>query len=155
MAETLPDTSHVTTFTASIAEQAVVSIPFQIIWDVTDITASTTSTGNAIGATSVVLCDGNALRIEIIAEGEDFCPPDGGSVSWKAVDVSWDAGTWTGGTGAAGTLTSEAYTRLADSNVNATELSSSSVTWTIAPKVVDRAGYHEISTIWKFSSFTP
>lgn len=151
----LPSEDQSTTIIASVGEQAVISVPDEISFDAGNVSVPTTGTGLLISATSIVLDDGNALRIELKADAADFDKPGEASVTWAASDVSWDAPAWTGGTGAAGTLSSEAYTKVADSAANATELSSDAITWTLAPKAVDRAGSYTLTTTWKFSSFTP
>lgn len=156
LAVVLPDESQQTTLTATVSEQANISVPNEILFDVTNVSANTDATGLAVSATTVVLNDGNALRIELKADAANFTPPSGAAVAWAASDVSWDAAAWTGGTGAAGVLSSAAYTKVADSSANASELSSSAVTWTLASKAtIDRAGDHTLTSTWKFSSFTP
>lgn len=154
LAVMLPDESQQTTFIASVGEQAQVSVPDQIIFDVTNVTVATTAEDLAISATSIVLNEGNALRIELKADAADFADP-GSTVTWAASDVSWDAPVWTGGTGFAGTLSSLAYTKIAESEANAGTLSNDSVVWTLAPKAIDLAGDYTLTVTWKFSSFTP
>jgi hypothetical protein len=154
---TLPDTSQTTTFTANVSEQAVVSVPASITFNVTDVSSDTQATSDAtVSATTIVLADGNALKVEIKANAASFTAPTGGSVTWSASDVSWDAATWTNGTGSSGQLSSAAYTQVAVSEANASSLSTSDLTFTLAAKsTVDRAGNHTLVATWKFSSFTP
>lgn len=154
---TLPDTSQTTTFTANVSEQAVVSVPASITFNVTDVASPTQATSDAtVTASTIVLSDGNALKVEIKANAADFTPPDGGSVTWAASDISWDAATWANGTGSAGQLSSAAFTEVAASSANASSLSTNDLTFTLAAKSsVDRAGSHTLVATWKFSSFTP
>ena len=156
LAVVLPDENQQTLFTASVSEQADLTVPATITFDVVDVSADTAVTGLTVSVTAIVLYDGNALRIELKADSANFDMPTGATVTWAASDVSWDAPAWTGGTGAAGTLSSAAYTKIADSNENVGELSSSAVTWTLADKAtIERAGDYDLTTTWKFSSFTP
>ena len=151
----LDNESQQTTLTASVAAQAQVTVPDEISFDATNVTIDTQATGLTISATSIVLDDGDALRIELKADAASFDKPEGATATWAASDISWDAPVWVGGTGAAGTLSSAAYTKIADSNANASTLSNSTVTWTLADKAIDRAGAYTLTTTWKFSSFTP
>lgn len=154
---TLPDTSQTTTFTANVSEQAVVSVPASISFNVTDVASPTQATADAtVSATTIVLSDGNALKVEIKANSDNFTAPAGGSVTWAASDISWDAATWENGSGSSGQLSSAAFTEVAASSTNASSLSTSDLTFTLAAKSsVDRAGNHTLIATWKFSSFTP
>lgn len=154
---TLPDTSKTTTFTATVSEQAEVSASSAIAFAVEDVTSSTTNTSNAsVSATSIVIDNGNTVKVEIQADASSFSAPTGGSVTWSAANISWDAPTWTGGTGASGELSAAGYTAVATSNANASELSTTALAFTLAAKAtVDRAGAHTLAATWKFSSVTP
>ena len=153
---TLPNTTQTTTFTATVSEQANVSVPASVAFNVTNVSADTNSADQSVSATTVVLSDGKALRVEIQAGAADFTAPSGGTVTWAAGDISWDAATWTNGTGSANALSSASYTTVATSSANAASLSASDLTFTLADKnTVDRAGDHTLAATWKFSSVTP
>jgi hypothetical protein len=84
-----------------------------------------------------------------------FTPPTAGDTTWSPTDVSWNAATWTTGTGAAGTLNNDAatYTQVATSGANAATLSSNTLTFTLAAKpTVTRAGAHTLTVTWKVES---
>ena len=143
-------------FKLDVAEQADVTVPINLIFAVNDVTTATTATGD-VSATSIVLTTGNALKISLKAEREDFIHPTIEGTTWDANDVSWTAGVWTNGTGVAGTLSTE-YAEVAHTEANAAS-TSSTVTFTLAPKAAAnpaiKSGQHVIQVIWKFESFTP
>ena len=156
LAVALPNETQQTLFYASVMEQADLSVPDQVGFDVTDVTANTGASGVTVSATSVVLDSGNALRIELKADAANFTPPSGATVTWAASDVSWAAGAWTGGTGSSGTLANGVYHTVAESSVNASELSCSDMAFTLVQKpTVNIAGEYTLTATWKFSSFTP
>ena len=151
---TLTDTSQTTTFTATVAEQADVTVPATVTFIVNDVTTTTAGMG-AVSVTSIVLFDGNALRISLQGNAAAFTPPAAGGTTWGVGDVSWAAGAWTNGTGAAGTLDNTAYNVVVSSDANASSIGST-ITFTLAAKAtVDRAGNHDLTATWKFESFTP
>lgn len=156
LAVALPNESQQTLIYASVMEQANLSVPDQIGFDVCDVTVDTVGSGLTVSATAVVLDSGNALRIELKADAVDFTPPSGASVTWAASDVSWAAGVWTGGTGSSGTLANGVYHTVAESSVNASELSCADMSFTLVQKpAVNIAGEYTLTATWKFTSFTP
>lgn len=154
---TLPDETQSTTFTASVSEQADVTVPATVTFTVADVTSTTDSTGE-VSVTSIVLTDGNALKISLQGDAAAFTPPAAGGTTWDVGDVSWAAGTWTNGTGAAGTLNASTYTEVASTSANAVS-TSSTITFTLAAKAAAdpaiKAGDHTLAATWKFESFTP
>jgi hypothetical protein len=153
---TLPDETQSTTFTATVSEQADVTVPASVAFTVGDVSSSTDSAAQTVSATTVVLTNGQALRVELQGDAADFTPPAGGTVTWAAGDISWNAATWSNGTGASGTLSSAAYTKLADTDANAASTTTNNLVFTLAAKAtVDRAGDHTLAATWKFSSITP
>ena len=155
---TLPDdTSASVTFTATPSEQATVTVPGTVTFDVVNVGAATNSV-ESVTVDSIVLTSGNALKISLKAAAAAFTAATGGSVTWEDGDVSWNAATWTNGTGAAGpgTLNPTTDTLVATSTANAPNCSSTNLTFTLAAKsTVDRAGNHTLACTWKFESFTP
>jgi len=150
---TLPDEMQTTTFTATVSEQADVTVPGTVTFNVTDVTSTTDGTGT-VTVTSIVLIDRNALKISLKGNAAAFTPP-AGETTWDVGDVSWTAGVWTNGTGAPGTL-SEAHTEVATSDENAPS-TSSTITFTLAAKAAASpaifAGDHILTATWKFESF--
>ena len=155
-ATNLPVENEQTEFVATVSEQAQLTVPATIEFDVTDVAQDTVESGVGVSATGCALVEGNALRIEIQADAAAFTPATGTSETWDATDVSWDAPAWTGGTGASGSLSSAAYTKVADGNENASEVSTANLSFTLADNAaIDRAGSYTLSATWRFTSFTP
>ena len=153
----LPNTSNTVTFTASVNEQCdVVALPSAVSFTVTDHTAATDSASQTVTINNLLLQNGKALKVSLQANAANFTAATGGSVTWAASDVSWNAATWANGTGAAGTLSNTIYTQLVTSAANAASLSTSELTFTLAGKdSVDRAGNHTLVATWKLESVTP
>lgn len=153
---TLDNETQTTEFTANVSEQANVSVPVGVTFNVTNVSADTASAAQTVSATTVVLADGKKLRIEIAPDDTDFAAPTGGTVTWASSDISW-VGTWTNGTAnnAAMSALAYAYVKLVDmTTANSGSLSSADLVFTLADNnTVDRSGNHTLATTWKFSSF--
>lgn len=148
---TLPDESQTTTFTATVAEQADITVPATVTFTVNNVSASTPGSGD-VSVTSIVLFDGNALKISLKADADDFTAATGGTVTWAASDISWVAGIWTNnGIGVPGTL-STAYAEVATSADNAPSTSSTIAFILAAKPTVNRAGNHTLTATWKFEA---
>ena len=137
-------------------ETADVTVPATVNFFVYDIGNSTASDSESVSATDLTLDAGHALNISLQADAPDFTPPVGGATTWAAGGISWNAATWSNGSGTSGTLSNTAYNEVARSDVDATSTSTSNLTFTLAAKsTVSRAGEHSLSATWKFESFTP
>lgn len=155
-AESLPSTTQQTSIAATVCDQCTVTVPATVSFQVDDVTQDTVEADNSITVDDIVLEDGKIVRIEIQADAASFTPPTGATVTWDAGDVSWNAASWTGGTGASGTLSSAAYTKVADSDANAAEVSTVDLDFTLADKAtVDHAGDYSLTATWKFTSLVP
>jgi hypothetical protein len=155
-ANSLPVENEQTEFVATVSEQADLLVPDEILFDVTDVTQDTLGGGVVVSATTCALVNGNALRIELKADAASFTPATGTSETWDAADVSWDAAAWTGGSGSAGVLSSAAYTKVADGEANAAEVSTAGLSFTLqSNSAIDRAGAYMLTASWRFTSFTP
>lgn len=152
---TLPNTSQTTTLTATVSEQARVNLPTAVAFAVANTSAATASSAQTVTIDQIVLTAGNKLKLSVKANATAFTPPTAGDTTWSPSDVSWNAATWTTGTGATGTLNNDAatYTQVATSGANAATLSSSTLTFTLAAKpTVTRAGAHTLAVTWKVES---
>ncbi len=159
---TLPNTGQGSTFTATVSEQANVSVSAAIAFAVDDVTSTTDNTADAsVSATVIVLTNGNALKIELTGNAETFAPPAAGGTTWDVEDVSWDTATWSNGTGNAASLsaTGGTYIEVAHSDANAASCASTDLTFTLAAKSAAspavKSGAHTLAATWKFSSYTP
>ncbi len=150
----LPDTSQMTTLTANVTEQAQVTVPATITFNVTDVSSSTASSAAAVSANNIVLSSSTRqLQISIEAAAAAFTPPVTGATTWSAADVSWNAPTWTGSSSpASGTLSNSAYTTVATCDANVSTCSTTGLVFTLAPKTaVTRSGNHTLVLNWKFA----
>jgi len=152
----LPDTSQTTVLTATVGQQADVSVPSSVPFSVLHVETSTDSPIQSVSASSIVMDTGHSLRISIQANAANFTKPTGGTITWAATDVSWNAPTWTGGTGSTGTLSNTSYNTVATSATNAAALSTTALKFTLAAKpAVDRSGDHTLVCTWKFEAVVP
>jgi hypothetical protein len=153
---TLPDTSQTTTLTSNVSEQARVAVPANLTFNVTDVNSNKdASTTAAVSIDSIVLAsDTEQLKVSVAAAAASFTPPVVGATTWSAGDVSWNASTWTGATGASGTLSNSAYHEIATCDANAASCGTSgSLLFTLAAKgTVKRSGNHTLNMTWKFES---
>src|SRR5688572_32857600 len=87
----LPDSSQTTTLTATVSEQAQVSVPVGVTFNVTNVAASTAASSASVSASSIVLSTATKkLKVSIQASAAAFTPPVGGAVTWSASDVTWN-----------------------------------------------------------------
>lgn len=151
---TLPDTSQTTTLTATVSEQARVTVPAGITFNVTNVSASTAATAASVAIDSIVLATATKqLKVSLQANAASFTPPVVGATTWAAGDVTWNAATWTNATGAAGTLSNSAYTEIATCTANVAACSTTGLVFTLGAKsTVQRAGDHTLVVTWKFES---
>jgi hypothetical protein len=151
---TLPDTSQTTTLTANVSEQARVTVPSGVTFNVTNVSASTAASAASVTADSIVLATATKqLKVSLQGNAASFTPPVGGATTWSASDVTWNAATWTNATGSAGTLSSAAYNTVATCDADAASCSTTGLTFTLGAKsTVKRSGNHTLVVTWKFES---
>ena len=151
---TLTDTSQTTTLTANVSEQARVTVPAGVTFNVANVSASTAATAASVTVTSIVLASATKqLQVSLQANAASFTPPVVGSTTWGAGDVTWNAATWTNATGASGTLSNAAYTTVATCAAAATDCSTTGLVFTLGAKsTVQNAGSHTLVVTWKFAS---
>jgi hypothetical protein len=153
----LPDTSQATTFDAEVSEQAHVTVPSTVTFNVNDVSAITTASAASVSATNIVLADATKqLKISLQAAAAGFTPPVTGATTWAASDISWAAATWTGSTSTGpvgGTLSNTAYNPVAFCDPDVAVCSTTALVFKLAPNTsVTRAGSHTIVVNWKFES---
>ena len=151
-ADTLPSTLNSTTLTATVSEQATISVPATLTFTVTNVNVTTAVGSGTITCTNIVLNNTKTLRMSLQANAAAFTAPAGGAVTWAAGDVTWSVGSWGAGpTGSSGTLSNAAYGAVVQTAANAASLTGN-CTFTLASKVVDRAGNHTLAMTWKVES---
>jgi len=151
---TLPDTSQTTTFTATVSEQARVTVPATVTFAITDVSAGKAASAASVTIDNIVLATATQqLKLSIQASAANFTPPVVGATTWSAGDITWNAATWTNATGSSGTLSSGAYTTVTTCAANAATCSTTGLIFTIAAKpTVNRAGSHTLTATWKVES---
>lgn len=155
----LPDSSTTTTLTASVSEQASVTLPASVAFNVTNIAAGTNASTQTISVQNIVLATATKqLAISLMANAASFTPPVAGATTWSASDVSWTTpnggpNAWVNGTRNNGTLSSGAYTLVATCNADASSCSTTGFQLTLGPKTtVKRSGAHTLTVTWKFEA---
>jgi hypothetical protein len=151
---TLTDTSQTTTLTANVSEQARVTVPAGVTFNVTNLSASTAASAASVTVQSIVLATATKqMRVSLQANAASFTPPVVGATTWGAGDVTWNAATWTNATGASGTLSNSAYTAVATCAADAADCSTTGLVFSLGAKpTVKRAGNHTLVVTWKFES---
>jgi hypothetical protein len=151
---TLPDTSQTTTLTSNVSEQARVTVPANVTFNVTDVTSATAASAASVTVSNIVLATATKqLRISIQADAASFTPPVVGATTWSAGDVTWNAATWTSATGSAGTLSNSAYNTVATCDADTASCGTTGLVFTLGAKgTVKRSGNHTLSITWKFES---
>jgi len=150
----LPDTSQTTVLTANVSEQATVTVPAGITFNVTNITVPTAASAASVTVSNIVLGTATKqLRLSVQGSAASFTPPVGGATTWSAGDVTWNAASWTNATGSSGTLSSASYNTVADCTADAANCSTTALVFTLAAKpTVKRSGNHTLTMTWKFES---
>jgi len=151
---TLPDTSQTTTMSANVNEQARVTVPAAVTFNVSNIGVSTAASAVSIAADQIVTSSATKqLKISLQANAASFTPPVAGATTWAAGDVSWNAAAWTNATGAAATLSNSSYNTVATCQADATSCSTTGLVFTLGAKpTVQRSGAHTLVVTWKLES---
>lgn len=150
----LPDTSQTTTLTSNVNEQARVTVPAGVTFNVTDVASSTAASAASVTVSNVVLATATKqVKISIQAGAASFTPPVGGATTWSAGDVTWNAAAWTSATGASGTLSNSSYSEVATCDADTASCSTTGLVFSLGAKpTVKRSGNHTLSVTWKFES---
>ncbi len=150
----LPDTSQTTTLTSSVAEQARVTVPAGVTFNVSNVGSSTAASAASVTVSNIVLATATKqLKVSIQANAANFTPPVAGATTWAAGDVTWNAATWTNATGATGTLSNSAYNEVATCDADTASCGTTGLVFTLGAKgTVKRSGNHTLAITWKFES---
>jgi len=157
----LPDTSQTSTFSATVGEQINVVVPTIISFGNITIggnnsSVAATSAPQTVSITGATLAAGKTVKISLEANAANFT--DGTGPVFAASDVSWNAATWTLGTGALGTLTNTAFTQVAQSVVAPVgTIGTTNLVFTLGVHnfgaVAVQAGPQTLVATWQFQSF--
>ncbi len=156
---TLPDSTRTTTLSASVSEQATITVPAAVAFSVTNVTAQTTATDASISLANIVLATATKqVKISLMANAGSFTPSVGGATTWSATDVSWTTpngggGSWVNGVRVNGTLSSSVFGEVATCTADAASCSTTGLSFKLAAKpTVQRSGGHTLSVTWKVES---
>jgi uncharacterized lipoprotein YbaY len=151
---TLPNSSQTTTLTATVSEQARVTLPSAIAFTVGNTSVSTAASAASVTIDNIVLATATKqLKLSLQANAASFTPPVTGATTWSAGDVTWNAASWTSATGAAGTLSNSAFNEIATGDADTASLSTTALVFTLAAKAtVKRSGAHTLAATWKVES---
>ena len=153
----LPGASELTTLTATVSDQATVSVPSVASFAVTNVGADTAVNNLAVSVSQIVLTTASKqVRISVQANAAAFTPPSGASATWAASDLSWSftsGSPWTGGLGVSGTLSHLAYNTAATCNAGVVSCSTTRLKLTLAAKpTITRAGAYTLVITCKVES---
>jgi hypothetical protein len=143
-----------TLLTAIVSDQARITIPSAVTFNVTNIAAATVASGVSFLADNIVLSSASAtLNISLIGNAATFTVP-AASATWAVADVSWGVAAFTAGTAVAGTLAATAVPFATCAAAVATcGTAGSTLVFTLAPKpTVTRSGNHTLTMTWKVTS---
>jgi|GEM_PF-6754381 len=149
----LPDESQTTTFTATIDEQATVTVPTDIAFHVTNVLADTASTDpSPVTVTGIVLTT-TTKKLKISVKGSAFT---GSSTPYSTADVLFTGGDWTTtATASSGNLNVDhsTYATLATCNANEAACSTADAGFSLkANSAVTTNGTQSLTMTWKFES---
>jgi hypothetical protein len=149
----LPDETGTSTLTATVSEQASISVPSTVNFNVTNILVTTPSSAVTVNATNIVLANASkTLQILVRGNGPVFTPSVAATPTWVVADVSWNAATFTTGTGVVGTL-AQTYVAVATCAANIASCGTTDMVFTLAANpAVTRSGAHTLVITWKFQS---
>jgi len=149
----LTDTSQSTTLTANVSEQARVTVPSGVTFNVADVGSATAATAASVSVSGIVLATATKqFKVSLQANAATFTAP-GGATTWSACDVTWNAAAWTNATGALGTLSNSSYNAVATCAADAADCSTNALVFTLGAKnTVKRSGNHQLTVTWKFES---
>lgn len=141
-----------TLFTANVSEQVQVVLPANVAFAVTNINAATSSALQTVTLSNIVLSSASkTLRMSVSAPAA-FTTSVVGSPTYAVGDVSWNASTFTSGTGILGTLAATDVV-LATCVAAVTTCGTTNLIFTLAPNTgVIRSGAHTLMMTWKFES---
>jgi hypothetical protein len=153
----LPNSGQTTTLTASVSEQARVTVPAGVSFNVTNGNAS--SSPVSVSVDSIVLATSTKrLKVSLMAAAASFTPPEAGATTWSASNVSWTnanggPGAWVNAVRNNGTLSSGSFVEVATCHAGVTSCFTTGLTFTLAANsTVQRSGNHTLVVTWKFES---
>ena len=150
----LPDTSQTTLMTATVSEQARITVPAAVSFTVTNVANSTNASAANVVLDRIELATSTKqLRVSVQAAASSFTAPVVGAVTWSAGDISWNSASWTRSRGASGTLSASSFTQIATCVADAPDCSTTGLVFTLGAKpTVQRSCNHTLVVTWNVES---
>jgi hypothetical protein len=152
----LPGNSTQTTeLTATVSEQATVTVPTAISFAVVNIGAQTLGSAAAVSVTGILLNTGKNLEISVKAGGDFVTTGSGTGTAFSAGDVIWTGGTGTHWTGIADStgLSTSTFKAVATCDGTQTSCSTSDAGFKLkANSAVTLLGAQALTMTWHFAS---
>lgn len=151
----LPDQSQTTTLTANVSEQARITVPAAVTFNVANSSVITNAAAASVTVDNIALATATKqLVISVAANALSFTSPGAGA-TWVSSDVTWGAATFSNaGVASAGVLAGVGtYQVVATCAVNVAACSTTNLAFSLAanPAVVN-AGNHTLVMTWRFES---
>jgi len=142
-------------FSVKAEETVDITLPTNVSFYVVKVNKTTETEPATLSYIDADLNSGNYLRISIKANAANFTRPSNVGDYIAANSVSWTTSSAQGGSGVNGTLSSDTYNIVYESNTDPTS-GSLSIVWNLAaPGSGIRAGGHTLNCTWKIESFLP
>jgi hypothetical protein len=151
----LPNQTQTTTMNANVSEQARVTVPASVTFNVTNTSAATGATASITVENIALASATKQLQISVAANATGFTPSVPGSATWASSDVSWVAHPFSNaGVGTAGALAGiGTYNVVQTCAVDVSECSTTTLPFSLAAKPgVKNSGNHSLIVTWKFAS---
>jgi hypothetical protein len=149
----LPDESAQTTLRAVVREQCNISVPSEIVFNVTDIARDTSAAG-AVNIDKIVLAsEKRQLKLSLRASAGEFSAPEAGAPTWKADAISWAADGWSRAKGQANKLSADEWRAVATSDAGVTQIGNEKLGFVLgANDQISRSGDYTLNVNWRVES---
>lgn len=151
----LTDESQSTTLTAEVSEQARITVPAGVAFNVGNTSVITNAAVASVTVDNIALATATKqLEISVAANALAFTA-SGAGATWASSDVTWGVATFSNaGVGSAGALAGiGAYGVVATCAADVAECSTTNLVFSLAAKpAVKNAGAHTLAITWKFAS---
>jgi hypothetical protein len=149
----LPDDSAQTTLRAVVREQCDISVPAEIVFNVTDIARDTSASG-AVAIDKIVLASAKRqLKLSLRAGAEAFAAPETGAPTWQADQVAWSAEGWSNAKGQGNRLSPKEWGTVAVSDPGVSKIGNGKLQFVLgANDRISRSGDYTLTVNWRVES---
>jgi hypothetical protein len=146
----LPDESTQTRFRAIVGEQCTITVPSEIVFNVTDITRDTSAAGAVTIDKIVLIGEKRLLKLSLRAGAGEFRAPVAGAPTWKADAISWAADGWSNAKGQASRLSADEWRTVATSSIGVTQIDNRKLAFVLgANNLINRSGDYTLNVNWR------